>query len=697
MTSQIQQTQAPYASQKKILSVALEPGVKLGPYVIRRSLGQGGFGITYLAHDREHNRDVVLKENLPIAYACRNIANKHVQPLCAAEGTSLYENYLEKFLTEARTLSKLHHRNIVQVLKAFKALGTAYYVMPWVGGKELIKEAPKPTEITEAWLTDILARLLEALEYLHSNGLLHRDIKPNNILLNEAGEPILIDFGCARTIDHVRSSCVVQSLGYTPFEQICAELPVGPWSDIYSLGATCYRLITGKNPPPSTDRTVVKDTYVPLMSDDGIRARFSARFLEAIDKAMERDYAKRWQSAAEWRYAIIGGKKPEVKRNYRKLWLTVCLLLAVGGGELIYRGIRNSGLKEAAAHLVQTLESRRQYRALPHAWQMKEAMALLQEKPELRETLLKQAEEDARTAHAAAAVLSLGLGGTKEPTKALQLLRQSAAGGHAPAMHELAMRYLFGLGCARDLQAGHELLSKATAQQYAPAFTTLGYCYENGLGVPADTAKAREHYETAAAQLYPPALCRLAQSLEASQQATRAPELYRLAAEAQFPIGMERLGDCYATGIGVLTNSELATFWHKKAISDYRTSAELGDPISQFRLAMCYQNGTGTDVSLPEAFKWYATAAEQQYAPALYALGECYELKIGTERDLQKAFEYYKAAADMDYPQAHFRLALCYENGIGTEINRDKAIEHYEKASQMNHEEARNNLLKLTK
>ncbi len=284
---------------------ALPRGVELGKYRIIRTLGQGGFGITYLANEISTGKTVVIKENLPNFCACRDQINFWVRASMPNDPYGVYAKYREDFVKEARLLAKLHHTNIVQVLEAFEALGTAYYVMPWVGGLELHKAAPPADKIDESWLRPILVSLLGALEYLHARRVFHRDIKPNNILITNDNLPVVIDFGTARNISSGRSVTLVGSEGYAPIEQMTGNGETGPWTDVYALGATCYRLITGKLPCGATTRIAAdQDPVRPLLAIPELEGRFSRNFLASIDKAMQLRAQNRWQSAGDWKNAV---------------------------------------------------------------------------------------------------------------------------------------------------------------------------------------------------------------------------------------------------------------------------------------------------------------------------------------------------------------------------------------------------------
>jgi formylglycine-generating enzyme required for sulfatase activity len=145
----------------------------------------------------------------------------------------------------------------------------------------------------------MLIKVLNALRYLHDRGIYHRDIKPGNILVTTAGEPVLIDFGAARQRLSERSLTVIESAGYTPFEQLQSRGKIGPWSDIYALGGTLYRTITGETPGKAADRAF-DDPTVPLARRSELLVRYSARLLETIDKAMAPKASDRFQDTAQW-------------------------------------------------------------------------------------------------------------------------------------------------------------------------------------------------------------------------------------------------------------------------------------------------------------------------------------------------------------------------------------------------------------
>jgi serine/threonine protein kinase len=291
-------------------SQALPAGTRIEEFVIERVLGSGGFGITYLAKDTALGRQVVIKENLPSQFAWRETATGTVRPRHSSGGDlDDYEWSMKNFLRESGTLASLDHPGIVRVLRQFSANGTAYFVMPFVEGvplDSLIEQRrAKNKHFTQEEVHGLTTRMLDALGYIHQCNLYHRDIKPANILITMEGIPVLIDFGSARQSIGERSMTVIESAGYTPFEQLQSRGNIGPWSDLYAFGATLAKAITFETPPKAADR-MMGDPWPGLIGDSRCTS-FSDGFLQAIDRSMAVDPRQRWQNAAEWRESLNRG------------------------------------------------------------------------------------------------------------------------------------------------------------------------------------------------------------------------------------------------------------------------------------------------------------------------------------------------------------------------------------------------------
>ena len=288
---------------------ALPPGHRLHWYVLERVLGQGGFGITYLAHDSNLDRRVAIKEYLP-AEVARRRSDASARPRTESH-SERYAWGLERFLAEARTLARFDHPNIVRVLSIFEANNTAYMVMRFEEGEDLGTRLERMGMLPEGELTTCLMPILDGLQLIHTSGFIHRDIKPENIYVREDGTPVLLDFGSARqSFGSAKTMTILVAPGYAPLEQYYGDAKTqGPWTDIYGLGATCYRAVTGRAPLDAIARAKgvlgsTRDLLEPATSV--AQGRYGDRLLRAIDHALQLSERDRPQSIAEWRREIAG-------------------------------------------------------------------------------------------------------------------------------------------------------------------------------------------------------------------------------------------------------------------------------------------------------------------------------------------------------------------------------------------------------
>ena len=282
-------------------SSALPRGTRLhnGAYAIGEVLGQGGFGITYKGGDMALKRYVAIKEYFPHG-ALRQGAD-----VVMADDGALRRGVAE-FLNEARVLSRFHHPGIVGVAGTFEANNTAYMVMEWIEGETLDARIQSKKRLDEWEVLDIGSRLASALETVHGAGILHRDIKPDNIILRKAGA-VLIDFGTARSFDGSATKMTqIVTPGYAPLEQYAAQAKRGPASDIYALGATLYHALSGHKPVAATDRAA--DIALPNLR--ALLPGLTPMFASAIMGALEMEFARRPQSAGEFEAQLKGQKSP---------------------------------------------------------------------------------------------------------------------------------------------------------------------------------------------------------------------------------------------------------------------------------------------------------------------------------------------------------------------------------------------------
>lgn len=283
----------------------LPVGTRLADFEITGVLGEGGFGIVYMAFDHSLQRSVAIKEYMPGPLASR--AHDDAVIVRAERHQETFDLGLKSFINEARFLAQFDHPSLVKVYRFWEQNRTAYTAMQYYEGRT-IKDivANSPELVTEAWCLRVLRQILEALEMLYTMQLLHRDVSPDNIIVQDNGDAVLLDFGSARQIigDMTRGLTVILKPGYAPIEQYAgdASLPQGPFTDIYALAAVMYFAIVKVAPPTSIAR-MIKDPMTPLASQ-GI-AGFSEGFLCALDSALAVPAQERPQTIDAFR-ALLG-------------------------------------------------------------------------------------------------------------------------------------------------------------------------------------------------------------------------------------------------------------------------------------------------------------------------------------------------------------------------------------------------------
>ena len=288
---------------------ALPEGTKLDKYRIVRTLASGGFSIVYLAHD-ENESPVLIKEYLPSTLAVRTEAGASK---VAATDLARFRYGLKCFFEEGRALAGLQHPNVVRVLSFFRANETVYLVMRYERGRTLQKHIENRKGLPdETWMRATFAQLLNGLREVHTNKLLHLDIKPANVFLRSDGSPLLIDFGAARQTLSAEGVKLppTYTIGFAAPEQYARKAELGPWTDIYSVGATAYSCFAGAAPQPAHLR-LEKDELVPARR--AWADRYSSVLLDIVDWCLRLDHLERPQSVFALQKALLGEKEPEHK------------------------------------------------------------------------------------------------------------------------------------------------------------------------------------------------------------------------------------------------------------------------------------------------------------------------------------------------------------------------------------------------
>jgi len=272
---------------------SLPTGYRLGEYTIDRKIGGGGFSLVYLAFDKD-GQPVAIKEYLPDGMVMR-AENFAVRPT-SEEKEKTFRQGMKYFFDEGRTLANIRHPNVVAVTNFFRANETVYMVMRYERGKTLQRHIYDSREepMREGFIRGVFIQLLNGLREIHSQRLLHFDIKPSNIYIRQDGSPLLIDFGAARQALLADQKYVpMYTPGFAAPEQYNQRDRLGPWTDIYGIGASMYACIARRPPPPANDR-LVEDKFVPAKKE--FAGVYSPDFLALIDSLLNLAYTDRPQS-----------------------------------------------------------------------------------------------------------------------------------------------------------------------------------------------------------------------------------------------------------------------------------------------------------------------------------------------------------------------------------------------------------------
>ena len=275
----------------------LQTGTIIDQYVIERELAHGGFSSVYLARQIADQVQVAIKEYLPRKFAHRTWNNQVVAN--SEEAETFFKRGRVLFFEEAKVLSKLKHPNIVEVIGFFKANSTVYMVMTYDYGVTLNKLlSNKLLPVSEELLLTLFKTLLAGLGHIHNQHFVHLDIKPSNILVRPGNEALLLDFGAIQSFpkSHLGKQSKVLTKGYSPIEQHNLNAQLGPWTDIYAVGASMRTCLDNKIPVPAQDRAL-EDTLIPAVK--AFKKKYPEYLLKAIDWAMALQPEDRPQSVAE--------------------------------------------------------------------------------------------------------------------------------------------------------------------------------------------------------------------------------------------------------------------------------------------------------------------------------------------------------------------------------------------------------------
>ncbi len=584
-------------------------------YVIGRVLGHGGFGITYLAWNLNLEIKLAIKEFLPTDLVTREPQSSKVAVYTGAK-KDVFQYGLERFIEEAKALATFNsHPGIVTVHDYLRENGTAYIVMEYVEGitfKEYIQR--QGGKIPYETARNIIMPVLDALREVHSAGMLHRDISPDNIYISKQGHIKLLDFGAARyaVSEHSQSLSVMLKPGYAPEEQYRSKGMQGPWTDIFAAAATLYHAITGVVPPQSLDR-LEEDTLVPP-SEMGASIPPDAE--AALVKALSVKAADRHQTVSEFQEALnapspaeppVIVQRTEQPKNEEEEETEETSIFQSTRARIIAGGI-------AAVVCIGIF-----------------LFFMLQKSPD------RKAYEEARKIDSVTAYRAY--------------INVRPAGMYSGVvMFDIGEKYFHGEGVEKNEPAGKEWFErsytplKAEAEQgMEEAFWRLGYLYFHGYGVSEDTARAKHWCDRSARAGYADGQFLLGEIYCSGKGVlkdySQAKYWYEKSAEKRNSDGLCRLGDLYFEGQGVTQDYARAQYW-------YERSAKLGNAAGQLKLGDLYYFGQGVPQNFARAKHWYEKAAKQGNAIGQLKLGELYIVGEGVPQDNLKAkFWLEKSAA----------------------------------------------------
>ena len=633
-----------------------------GNYRILKVLGQGGFGITYLAIQVRLDRKVAIKEFFMKDFCERNEVTSQVT-LGTAGSRETVNSCRKKFLTEAKHIALLVHPNIIRIIDVFDENSTSYYVMEYIEGGSLSNKLGT-TGLSMSEATRYIFQVAETLEYIHKKNIAHLDIKPSNIMLNGNDEIVLIDFGVSKQYDfstgeQTSVSPVGCSSGYAPLEQYEPDgvKDFSPQTDIYSLGATYFKLLTGITPLKASK--ITKDFLLENLKAKGV----PTAVISIICKSMEKLKENRFSDVCSFIEGLNSISLQVADSSDKK------------DGNIAYKQYEEGTVvmpsQEEIDNWVKNIISG-EYNTGRY------------------ESAFEHFSEYAKMGNATAQyyfgkMYGDGRGVSRDYAKAVEWYRKSAEQGNADAQCNLGYMYYYGRGVSGNYAKAAEWYRKSAEQEDADAQYNLGKMYEYGRGVSQDYAKAVKWYRKSAEQGNADAQCNLGYMYYygrgVSEDYARAAEWYRKSAEQGNAVAQLNLGIMYENGRGISQDNAKAVEW-------YRKSAEQGNADAQCNLGYMYEYGRGVSQDYAKAVEWYRKSAEQGNAYGQYYLGCMYLFGRGVSRDEAKAVEWYRKSAEQGNADAQYYLGCMYDFGIVVSLDEAKAVEWYRKAAEQGHVDA---------
>ena len=644
-----------------------------GNYRILKVLGQGGFGITYLAIQVRLDRKVAIKEFFMKDFCERNETTRQVT-LGTAGSREMVNSCRKKFLKEAKHIAKLDHPNIIRIIDVFDENSTSYYVMEYIEGGSLSNKLGT-TGLSMSDATRYILQVAEALKYIHKQNIAHLDIKPSNIMLNGNDEIVLIDFGVSKQYDfstggQTSVSPVGCSSGYAPLEQYDPNgvKDFSPQTDIYSLGATYFKLLTGITPPNAFG--ITKNFLQENLNAKGV----PTAVISIICKSMEKLKENRFGDVSSFIEGLNSISLQVDDSSDKKDENIAYKQYEEGTAVMPSQEEIDNWVKNIISSEYNTGRYKSAFEHFSEYAKMGNATA---------QYYLGKMYYEGQC-----------VGGSRNYDKAAEWYRKSAEQGNAEAQYNLGIMYENGRGVSQDYAKAVEWYRKSAEQGNAVAQCQLGYMYGQGRGISQVYVKAVEWFRKSAKQGNAVAQYNLGIMYEngrgVSQDNAKAVEWYRKSAEQGDAYAQCNLGIMYRTGLGVFPD-------YAKAVEWYRKAAEQEDAYAQYDLGIMYENGRGVSQDYAKAEEWYRKSAEQGNARAVewyrksaeqgnadaqYYLGKMYEYGRGVSQDNAKAVEWFRKSAEQGNTDAQYQLGYMYHNGIGVSKDYIKAARWYRYAAK---------------
>lgn len=448
-----------------------------GKYRILKVLGQGGFGITYLAIQVRLDRKVAIKEFFMKDFCERNEATSQVT-LGTTGSRETVNSCRKKFLKEAKHIAKLDHPNIIRIIDVFDENSTSYYVMEYIEGGSLSNKLGT-TGLSMSDATRYILQVAEALKYIHKQNIAHLDIKPSNIMLNGNDEIVLIDFGVSKQYDfstggQTSVSPVGCSSGYAPLEQYDPNgvKDFSPQTDIYSLGATYFKLLTGITPPNAFG--ITKDYLQEKLKAKGV----PTAVISIICKSMEKLKENRFSDVCSFIEGLNSISLQVADSSDKKNGNIAYKQYEEGTAVMPSQKEIDNWVKNIISSEYNTGRYKSAFEHFSEYAKMGNATA---------QYYLGKMYYEGQC-----------VGGSRNYDKAAEWYRKSAEQGNDYAQYYLGYMYENGLGVSQDNAKAMEWFRKSAEQGYTDAQYQLGYMYHNGIGVSKDHTKAAEWYSKAA-------------------------------------------------------------------------------------------------------------------------------------------------------------------------------------------------------